>query len=115
MAAEDTSWDSSLEVKVKLLSCVRLLVTPWTVAHQAPLSIEILHAGVLEWVAMPSSRESSLSKDRTQVSHIAGGFCTIWATREGKATQSNAVAWLCQSSPNSIHVSLQKVYKQPPL
>ena len=26
------------KVKVKLLSCVRLLVTPWTAAHQAPLS-----------------------------------------------------------------------------
>ena len=27
------------KVKVKLLSCVRLFVTPWTVAHQAPLSM----------------------------------------------------------------------------
>ena len=26
-------------VKVKLLSCVRLFVTPWTVAYQAPLSV----------------------------------------------------------------------------
>ena len=24
------------KVKVKLLSCVQLFVTPWTVAHQAP-------------------------------------------------------------------------------
>ena len=29
-----------LEVKVKLLSHVRLFVTPWTVAHQAPSSME---------------------------------------------------------------------------
>ena len=28
---------------------------PWTVAHQAPLSMEILQA-ILEWVAMPSAR-----------------------------------------------------------
>ena len=27
------------KVKVKSLSCVRLLVTPWTAAHQAPLSM----------------------------------------------------------------------------
>ena len=27
------------KVKVKLLSCVRLLATPWTVAHQAPPSM----------------------------------------------------------------------------
>ena len=28
-----------MKVKVKLLSRVRLFVTPWTVAHQAPLSM----------------------------------------------------------------------------
>ena len=27
------------KVKVKSLSCVRLFVTPWTVAHKAPLSL----------------------------------------------------------------------------
>ena len=51
--------------------------TPWTVAHQAPLSMGILQAGILEWVAMPSSRASSQSRDRTQVFHIAGGFFTV--------------------------------------
>ena len=30
----------------------------------------------------PFSRGSSLPRDRTQVSHIAGGFFTSWATRE---------------------------------
>ena len=29
----------TLKVKVKSLSCVRLFATPWTVAHQAPLSM----------------------------------------------------------------------------
>ena len=28
-------------------------MTPWTVAHQAPLSMEILQASILEWVAIP--------------------------------------------------------------
>ena len=28
-----------LVFKVKLLSCVRLFATPWTIAHQAPLSM----------------------------------------------------------------------------
>ena len=31
-------------------------VTPWTAACQAPLSMGILQARILEWVAMPSSR-----------------------------------------------------------
>ena len=64
----------------KSLSHVRLFSTPWIVAHQAPLSMGILQARILEWVAMPSSRGSSQPKDRTQVSCIAGGFFTIWAT-----------------------------------
>ena len=42
-------------------SCVRLFVTPWTVAHQAPLSMEF--SRILEWVAMPSFRRSSQTKD----------------------------------------------------
>ena len=36
-----------------LLSRVRLSVTPWTVAHQAPLSIRVLQTRILEWVACP--------------------------------------------------------------
>ena len=42
----------------------------------------ILQARTLEWVAFPFSRESSQPRDWTQVSHIAGGFFTSWATRE---------------------------------
>ena len=56
--------------------------TPWTVACQASLSMGILQARILEWVAMSSSRGSSQPRDRTQVSYTAGGFFTIWATRE---------------------------------
>ena len=37
---------------------------------------------ILEWVAIPFSRGSSQPRDSTQVSHIAGGFFTIWAIRE---------------------------------
>ena len=42
----------------------------------------ILQAGILEWVAMPSSRGSSQPRNQTQVFHIAEGFFTVWATRE---------------------------------
>ena len=37
----------------------------------------ILQAGILGWVAMPSSRGFSHPRDQTQVSHIAGGFFTV--------------------------------------
>ena len=64
------------------LSCVRLFATPQTVARQAPLSIGILQARILEWIAIPFSRRSFQPWNRTQVFHIPGVFFTIWATRE---------------------------------
>ena len=42
----------------------------------------ILQWGILEWVAMLFSRESSWPRDQTQIPCIAGRFFTIWATRE---------------------------------
>ena len=42
----------------------------------------ILQARILEWVAMPSSRGLSQSRDWTQVSRLTGGFITVWAPRE---------------------------------
>ena len=42
----------------------------------------ILQARIPEWVATPFLQGSSQLRDRTQVSCIAGGFFTLWATRE---------------------------------
>ena len=52
----------------------------------------ILQGRILEWVDFPFSRGSSQPRDQTQVSHIAGGFLTSWATREA---QENLVGSLC--------------------
>ena len=41
---------------------------------------------ILEWVAYPFSRGSFQPRDWTRVSFIAGGFFTIWATREALYT-----------------------------
>ena len=38
-----------MKVKVKSLSRVRLFETPWTVAHQAPLSMGFSGQEVQEW------------------------------------------------------------------
>ena len=71
----------------------------------------ILQARILEWVAIPFSRGSSQPRDWTQVSCIAGGFFTIWTTKEtqkeGKEgnffkdsgellPNTFALNWLCQ-------------------
>ena len=42
----------------------------------------ILQAWILERGAFPFSRDLPNPSDQTQVSHIAGGFLTSWATRE---------------------------------
>ena len=52
-------------------------VTPWTVAYQAPLSMGILQARILEWVSIPFSRGSFQPRDQTCVSCIADGLFTI--------------------------------------
>ena len=57
-----------------LLSCfshVQLFVTLWTVACHAPPSMGILQARFLDWVAMASSRGSSLPKDWTRISYVS--------------------------------------------
>ena len=60
----DDSW-------VWVLSCIRLFATPWTVAHQAPLSMGILQARILEWVVLPSSRGFSWPRDWTCISSVS--------------------------------------------
>ena len=60
----------------------------------------ILQARILEWVAISSSRGSFQPRDRTQVSHIAGRFFTIWDTRgapkRGRQVNKTNHPTLCQ-------------------
>ena len=56
--------------KVLVGQCVQLFMTPWTVAHQAPLSV-----GILQGFSQP--------RDQTWV---AGRFFTIWTIREYRYT-----------------------------
>ena len=49
-----------LSLCAQSLSHGQLLVTPWTAALQAPLSMGILQARILEWVAISFSRGLSL-------------------------------------------------------
>ena len=57
-------------------SVVSISANPSFVA-QAPLSMGILQARILEWICMPSSRGSFQPRNWTQVSCITGGFFTI--------------------------------------
>ena len=77
-------------------SHVRFSVAPWTSARQAPQSMGFSRQEYLEWVAMPSCKESSWPRDRTQVSCTAGRCFTpeppmklMESTEKGKL-QKNA-------------------------
>ena len=58
----------------KVFSHVWLFMTLWIVAYQAPLSMGILQAGVLEWVAIPLFRGSSQCKGQTWIYCVS---CTV--------------------------------------
>ena len=67
--------------KLSDFSHVWLFATPWTVAHQALLSLEFSRQEY--WIGLPSLLQgSSEPRDWTLISHIAGRFFTIWASRE---------------------------------
>ena len=59
---------------------------------------------ILEWVAYPFSRGSSCPRNQTGVSCIAGGFLTIWATRE--VPLYSISAYIILYSIYSIHLFL---------
>ena len=67
---------------MKSLSRVRLSATPWTVAYQAPPSMEF--SNQVYWSGLPFPFPGDLPDPgiETQVSRIAGRRFTIWATRE---------------------------------
>ena len=69
--------------RVYLFSHVQVFVCSPTGSSPPGSSVHgILRAKILEWVAISFSRGSSQLRDQTQVSYIAGGFCTMWTTRE---------------------------------
>ena len=72
---------SSVSVKVKSISCVRLC-DPKDCSLPGCSVRGIFQAIELEWVAISFSRGSSQSRDRTQVSCTVGRRFTIWVSTE---------------------------------
>ena len=83
---------------MQVFSHVQLFVTPWTIAHQAPLSMGIIQARILERVAIPFSRGSSQPRDWTQVPCTSGRFFTVW-----KVSMTVFWQWKYWSQPQEAH------------
>ena len=73
-------------VHARPTSCVRVFVSLWTVARQAPPSMGFSQARTLEWVAISLPRESSWPRNWTCVfcvSCIGRRVLRRWAAWEG--------------------------------
>ena len=73
---------SKMKVKVKLLSCVWLFATPWTVAYQVPQSMGFSRQAYWSGLPFPSPGGSSWPRDQPGSSALQADTFTIWATRE---------------------------------
>ena len=70
------------KVKVKVTQSCLTLCDPIDFSPPGSTVRGILQVSILEWVAVPFFKWSFLPRDWTQISHIAGGFFTVWAIRE---------------------------------
>ena len=86
--------------EVKLLSRVRLC-DPIDCSLSGSSVHGIFQARVLEWIAISFSRGSSLPRNRTRVSRVAGRRFTVWATREAKLKLDSGFV-LCSFGTESL-------------
>ena len=69
-------------VSSQSLSHVQLFMTPWTAAHQAPLSVRFSRQGHWSGLPFPSPGDLPNPGNQSRVSCTADRFFTDWATRE---------------------------------
>ena len=78
-----------------LLNCTQLFATPWTVAQQAPLSMGILQARILEWVAI--SCTTSLKNNAATM---------LCASLDGRGVWERMDTWVCMAE--SLHLKISQ-------
>ena len=78
------------------------------IARQAPLSMEFSQARILEWVAIPFSKESSRARDQTWVSYTAG---RLFLPSQPPGKPSNQLITV-QLRPNSENILNKLKYRE---
>ena len=97
-------YKARVKVKVKSLSCVRLFVTPWTVAYQAPLFMGFSRQQYWSGLPFPSPKDLPFEpRDRTRVSRIIDN--TLPSEPPGKSIK-NEVAQSCPTLCDPMDCSL---------
>ena len=106
------------KVKVKSLSHVQLVATPWTAAYQAPLSIGFSSQEYWSGLPFPSPGESSRPRDRTQVSCTGGRRfqCMKVKVKSLSHVRPSATPWIAaHQAPLSMGFSRQEYWSGVPL
>ena len=81
----------------------------WTVARQAPLSMGILQARILKWVAVPSSR-GLFSSYGARASHCRGFSCRAWTLGHVGFGSCGAPAYLLSGMWNLPRPGIEPVF-----
>ena len=79
-----------MKVKVKLLSHVRLFATPWTVAHQAPLSLGFSRQEY--WSGLPFPSPGDLPDPGVEAGSLALQVDSLPSEPPGKPDNLSAAA-----------------------
>ena len=113
----DTAYTESkkkndINEKVKVAQSCLILCDPLDYSLSGSCAHRILQARILEWVAVPFSRRCSQPRYQTQVSHIAGGFFTIWTTKEAPEMLNPEVV-ACKA-PLTMEFSRQEYWSELP-
>ena len=95
---------------LSLFSCAQLFATPWTAAHQAPLSMGFFQARILELVAIFFSRGSSPLRDWTQVSCISCTAGNSWRWANGENQRKHAYNWITLPHNRNQHNIISQLY-----
>ena len=102
------SFSSAWKWKVKLLGCIRLLVTPWTAAYQAPPSMGFSRQEYWNGVPLPSPPLTPLVCGKT-VFHGTRPWCQKgWGSLlSGSQALFKTMRWLHRTDVLSIEMDFQ--------
>ena len=97
------------KVKVKSLSCVQLLTTPWTAAYQAPPSMGFFQARVLEWGAIAVYLFLLFQSIHSPESEVHCCMHT-WYYKESITGVSILYVFKCYRNGNTLGISFHRFY-----
>ena len=95
------------KVKVKSLSHVRLLATPWTAANQAPPSMGFSRQEYRSGMPLPSPQDSLQVLTRALMVSSVFGFFPLWP--KGGCTKAS-LEWDIKKASQQLHPSSQLAY-----